>query len=311
METLAPSPAPNEEDPTPKGETSEDSSYIDWVEGKFDSNDAPQEDDEPFQHPEAYSEVGGTGIEVDKREEAALLEREKEEVESSLILTKSRKLRGNILKAADKTVQLGEVASSTTGDATHNAKNWYKKRQIKSTEAKLARYNRRAETAVFDFRRRKFARKARMQTSRLNRLSRIYSAFEDKHNKLAFGVEAEKSEDSVKSIREQRREARSKTAESRTESLIAKEYKFAKIAKEQRRKNLRELGTRTLSPERKEELKRLLSESSTARGLEKAGKDILLTGIAKSNLSNSVKRFATIAVNEFADAMVDYQRKPK
>jgi hypothetical protein len=98
-------------------------------------------------------------------------------------LRADRQLRFTTHAIVDKTISFGEKSDTKVGDAKHQVKEWYTQKRIDSIAQRKDRYDRRAETALFGFRRRKFAAKSRSMEARLSVASSFKVAERNRYDK--------------------------------------------------------------------------------------------------------------------------------
>jgi hypothetical protein len=180
---------------------------------------------------------------------------------ASLELSKSRKLRNTIKERSDEVVKGTEKLSGKSRDARFKARNAIEQRKIRKVSEKLDRYNEKAISAKFAFRRRKFAAKARAKQNRLKFLNNINQARVGYHN------------DEVKA-RTERREHRAKNVKEYTEKMIFKEYKVAELLKNEREKLKRQMRLAE-NPDKRNKLKERLNHLKTEKGEKEVGRELL------------------------------------
>ncbi len=268
----------------------------------------------PYQMPEAYSDVGGTGPEADMalhaKEVAQAKEAAQRDAEASLVLRKSQRLDKYVLERADSLLQRGEKLAAKTGDKKHAAKDQYLQWRIDSTQRKKDHYTDKATSAVFGFRRRKYARKARLMKRRLTTLNGLQALDRKKYNANLDTVTEKNGEMmTTPGLRTRRREARAERLQSRIHNMIAAEYKLAKIGREDRKQQKLAMKGEG-NPAKREELRRLLVDSGSVEKLEAVGRKVLIDRLMKANFKNeSVRSMAIFAVNQFGESIRAYNDK--
>lgn len=291
METLTPTPNKNDNE-APDG-IIEDTSYIDWLENDFSSNESTTQAADtqnhpvemtPFRHPEAYSEVGGTGPEADKKDIEEELKSQEQAAEAELELAGSAKLRANIRQKANQYIQAGEKLTGTGNLYKTATKNTYLRMRSESLQNKATKYQEKSTTARFRWRRERFAR----------------LAIETNNVRKGISSKLEASNDTFRAknvLRNDRQEKRDAKLESVVNKLIAKRYNFAQLARDERRLQNGTGG----SSGNKEKFKRMFVESGVTESLEQAGKAILIRKIAESKMNPMLKSMSALVASEVID----------
>lgn len=223
---------------------------------------------------------------VPSAEAAAEINRSNMEAVAKLELNGSKKLRNTINERSDKIVEATEKLGGKSKDVRFKTRNAIEQHKIRRISKKLDRYNEKAISAKFAFRRRKFAAKARAKKNRLKFLNNINQARLGYHN------------DEVKS-RTERREHRAKNVKEYTEKMIFKQYKVAELLKNERKKLKRQIEY-TENPAKREKYVERLKLIRSEKGEREIGRELLVKTLGIDTRS---RYEATKAVEKIIKAM--------
>jgi hypothetical protein len=240
--------------------------------------------------------------------EQALARTEKERrdrIEATITLEGSQRLDQFVLVKADEVMKGGEWLAHKAGDRKYLIKDGLQQWRINGTKNKKDRYEAKSKNAVFEFRRRKFAKKARLEALRLTRLRGFQAADRDAYaaNFAKYKHEEGKEPELLsKGLRTERREARAEQLQSRINRMIAAEYKFTKLGRQDRKQKKREMKGEG-NPQERERLRRLIVESSSVESLEGIGRKVFIDRLMSAPFVNeNVRNAAMRSMQQFEEA---------
>lgn len=214
--------------------------------------------------------------------------RQRQTAEAKLALKGSQRFDKAVLEYADKGMQKAETFAAAVGDRKYTVKDRYQQWRVDAHQDKLDRSDRLSKTAPTKFLRKHYAKKARLEYRRLEHAKGIQAEDRMAYLQLLDG-------DGILGERSTRRLERAKELQGRINRLIAAEYGFAKIGREYRdaeRKQVKGEG----DPRKRELLRRkLLEDTSSVAKLEEIGKnkfiDRMLAAYGASSQLGPVARY--------------------
>jgi hypothetical protein len=226
------------------------------------------------------------------------------EVEAGIVLRGSQKYDQKVYEIADKvtqtTLKRTENLAHDTADAKFAAKDAYLNWRVNGTNSKHNRLVKKSESAIFEFRRQKFARKARLVARRLEGLKGFHNSEQAKHDE-AIGLKIDGTRSGGN--REKIRNAREEKLQHRINKLIAAEYKFAGEGRKEKRRLVSESEHPNTNKNRREELRHLIKNSRSVEALENMGRKAFIDRVVRNRLIQGPAQDEVIRlINRFAGA---------
>jgi hypothetical protein len=246
---------------------------------------------------EAQEATGLTPEQQQAREHKIL----RDQGEAELTLKGSQRFDQTVLEIADAGMQKAEIFANKYEDKKYEMKDRYQQWRVEAHQSKLDRATRLSKTAPTERLRRRFAKKARAEATRLE-----YAKGIQEQARISHMAKLDEKDNSGKLVnpgeRSTRRLERNKELQERINKMIAAEYKFAKKGRDLRnakREELKGIG----DPRAREEMRRSLLEKTSSVGkLEAIGREDYLR---KDFISRMAEAYGTGGIFASASRIVN------